>query len=504
MIESTSAKIVYVVGTSPQYAFNIRFFSPDNIHCYLKQDNTETELVRGTDFAVESKTDYSTGANITLLLDPLPVGATLAIVREIPPVQDLALPEFGKLPSSALERILDKIVMIAQELKEKLSRAVVVAPTADADTTPEALIESIHSAARNAADSAQNAAQSAASVIEHAIAVPIGTVFAHISSLPPEGAYLLNGQTIADCRSLYPAFWSYLAAETAAGRVRTLADDAAFDAEILAAGNCGAFVIDGETGSVRLPSITGGFLQGGDGSNVGQSIAAGLPNITGSIDYVRVASAQDRPQNGALSSQRISVTTSGTESGTHAHRIDFDASESNSIYGNSDTVQPAAVRFVFCIQVYNATTALSEQQAAQLAGEMQLKAQLDLANTTANIDFIIEHWESDDGLMWYDKYRSGKVVQGGLTPVSSAAGVTTMTLPVEMADAEYTVLLTCYGDDGFHMQSGALAYHTVANLTAATFDYYASNVAHLRQQFWRAEGFAAAPAAEPAEEEEEQ
>jgi hypothetical protein len=45
-------------------------------------------------------------------------------------------------------------------------------------------------------------------------------------------------------------------------------------------------------------------------------------------------------------------------------------------------VQPPAIRVSWCIQVFNAATGLSTQESAQLASQMQMKAQTDLANVT--------------------------------------------------------------------------------------------------------------------------
>ena len=129
MIETTTNKVVYVVASNPVFAFPIRFSAPSDIHCYLYTDDTETELVRGTDFTVQSKSDYSSGANVTLLC-PLVPGSKLAIVRQMPMTQDVNLPEYGKLPSAALEALLDKILMISQQLKEVLDRALVYPPGA--------------------------------------------------------------------------------------------------------------------------------------------------------------------------------------------------------------------------------------------------------------------------------------------------------------------------------------------------------------------------------------
>ena len=125
MIETTTNKMVYVVADNPVFAFPIPFFVPGDIHCYLYDGDTETELVRDDDFTVEVKADYSSGANVTLLV-PLVSGNKLTIVREVPLTQDVNLPEYGKLPTAPLEAQLDKFIMICQQLKEVAARSFAV------------------------------------------------------------------------------------------------------------------------------------------------------------------------------------------------------------------------------------------------------------------------------------------------------------------------------------------------------------------------------------------
>jgi hypothetical protein len=98
----------------------------------------------------------------------------------------------------------------------------------------------------------------------------------------------------------------------------------------------------------------------------------------------------------------------------------------------------------WCIQVFNAATALSEQESAQLASQMQIKAQTDLANVTANIDFIVEHWEDANG-NWYDLYRSGKLEQGGFLPAKESTSYI-HTLNKEFANTNYQCFLNCSTD----------------------------------------------------------
>ena len=124
MVENTENKVVYIVGTSRKFAFPVPFFAASDVKVYLNSAGQSVLLSANSDYSVENRSDYSNGSEITLLLDPLPVGAKLAIVRELPLQQHLNLPDHGKLPSSELENSLDKLIMICQMLQEKISRCI--------------------------------------------------------------------------------------------------------------------------------------------------------------------------------------------------------------------------------------------------------------------------------------------------------------------------------------------------------------------------------------------
>lgn len=84
-------------------------------------------------------------------------------------------------------------------------------------------------------------------------------------------------------------------------------------------------------------------LWGGNGTNGGTTIAAGLPNITGTVD----TGTGHGNSSGAFYQSR-SYTYAGAYANTN-YVSTFDASRSSSIYGNSTTVQPPAYRVnVWC------------------------------------------------------------------------------------------------------------------------------------------------------------
>lgn len=100
--------------------------------------------------------------------------------------------------------------------------------------------------------------------------------------------------------------------------------------------------------------MSGRVLQGADsGHSAGTSISAGLPNITGAFSPYTLAASGSASGSGALTSSSSSAASSaGTGSHNNCGRTNFvfDASNSNSIYGNSNTVQPPALAINFCIK----------------------------------------------------------------------------------------------------------------------------------------------------------
>ena len=86
-------------------------------------------------------------------------------------------------------------------------------------------------------------------------------------------------------------------------------------------------------------------LWGGNGTNANSTIAAGLPNITGSFNRQCFVNYGGGTDSGALytGSGNSPQTAGGTDGGC-PYTVSIDASRSNSIYGASNTVQPPAYR----------------------------------------------------------------------------------------------------------------------------------------------------------------
>ena len=122
--------------------------------------------------------------------------------------------------------------------------------------------------------------------------MPIGSIF--ISAIPQTDArvHLLDGLTISQSGA-YAKFSNLIKALVSTGNAISCTQ-AEFDADVSATGNCGKFVIDNDTGTIRLPKITT-FIQGlTDISNIGSSLSAGLPNIEGTSEQVAYSPTESK------------------------------------------------------------------------------------------------------------------------------------------------------------------------------------------------------------------
>ena len=104
--------------------------------------------------------------------------------------------------------------------------------------------------------------------------------------------------------------------------------------------------------------------------------------------------------------------------------------------------------------------------------------------TTGITDYVIQSQSpnADNNYTWYRKYKSGWVEQGGI--VSATSSYATKTLPVEMANTNYT--LNCNTNEQFSGNNYAVAYITSA--TGFAIKYSGTGTASCS---WCASGVAA-------------
>jgi hypothetical protein len=172
----------------------------------------------------------------------------------------------------------------------------------------------------------------------------------------------LNGQVIV--QDQYVTFTSKVKqAQTLYPNLFTTEENWQAEATLSAFGACGKFVIDDDANTIRLPKITG-FIQGlTDLASLGDLVEAGLPNITAETSLYQFTNATLK---GAFYLKERNGTGGPNTNGEH-NVVGFDASRSNPIYGNSNTVQPEAIQYPYFIQV--ATGAETE---ADITKELEL------------------------------------------------------------------------------------------------------------------------------------
>jgi hypothetical protein len=96
----------------------------------------------------------------------------------------------------------------------------------------------------------------------------------------------------------------------------------------------------------NLPNLHHKFIEGTTtSSEVGKSVAAGLPNISGSF----VAVFNGNGVSGAFSGNGSGRSKNGTD--WDGQKINFSASSSSGIYGKSSSVQPASIRCLAIIKI---------------------------------------------------------------------------------------------------------------------------------------------------------
>ena len=148
--------------------------------------------------------------------------------------------------------------------------------------------------------------------------VPIGTIIAYSSSTAPDGYLKCEGQAIS--RTDYSQLFAAIGTTYGVG--------------------------DGST-TFNLPDLTDKFLKGS--TTAGTVEQAGLPNITGSFYAYGYSS---RVTSGSFSATQSAANRlqSGNSNGYDYNEYSFSAKNSNSIYGNSNTVTPANTSVVYCIK----------------------------------------------------------------------------------------------------------------------------------------------------------
>ena len=228
----------------------------------------------------------------------------------------------------------------------------------------------------------------------------IGEIVQSTIPLTDAGLHLLDGALLA--YGSYGDFIDYIADLYDSGNYDDIFDtEANWQSAVTTYGVCGKFVYDSVNSTVRLPKITG-FAEGTiDPTVLGDLVQAGLPNITGilasrssgSLTYGAIVGGDGCFSVSSKSSTSSDYNYISTTSSTgKVDRAYFDASSSNSIYGNSNTVQPQAIKVLYYIVVATTTKTAIQVDIDEIATDLNGKADVDLLNINSSCKPIDGQW----------------------------------------------------------------------------------------------------------------
>lgn len=274
------------------------------------------------------------------------------------------------------------------------------------------------------------------------------------SSLPltDAGLHLLDGALI-NGSGIYSDFVTKIAG-IVTDYPNLFVTEANWQSSVSTYGVCGKFVYDSDNNTVRLPKITGIVEGTTDVTALGDLVQAGLPNITGVIDYPRAGT----PSGAFAFGGNREYTTGGGKGATFDY-ANFNASRSSSIYGNSSTVQPQTIKCYYYIVI--ATQSKTDIQADIDNIATDLNGKCDVDGTNATFPHITETYRN--GTDGYIIYSNGLCEQWGYLYLTGAAGVMnyTVTLLEPYKDYNYSIQLTSgVGSSGWQYANGVCIGNT--------------------------------------------
>lgn len=180
---------------------------------------------------------------------------------------------------------------------------------------------------------------------------PLGFHYLHPYGTVPADSIICNGATYS--RALYKDFFDYI---TTQGWVKTEAEWQ----EIATRDNgfCPFYSSGDGSTNFRVPRFAPYQQIAIASGNVGTYHQAGIPNITGRSDFGGIYKSVSF--SGALTTVHNEGNATGAThvnaGGDQRVKLTFNASNSNSIYGRSDTVQPESHEWVMCVVAYGIAT----------------------------------------------------------------------------------------------------------------------------------------------------
>lgn len=202
----------------------------------------------------------------------------------------------------------------------------------------------------------------------------VGEIISSLIPLSDVGLRLLDGSLIQGI-GIYSNFANYIASLVSTCP-NLFVTEANWQTSVSTYGVCGKFVYteaDSDNPiTIRLPKITGIIEGTTDVTALGDLVQAGLPNIIGT--HGGIIRDENQTRTGAFSKSQIINNAATGNASKGIGTVEFDASDSNSIYGNSNTVQPQTIKTLYYIVIANTLTTDVEIDINQVIANLNTKA----------------------------------------------------------------------------------------------------------------------------------
>lgn len=209
-------------------------------------------------------------------------------------------------------------------------------------------------------------------------------------------------------------------------------------------GQCGKFVIDDTTGTIRLPKIVNiNGLQ--DLSLLGGIKAESLPNIKGGFTSYAFKDNY-KESSGSFTAKNKNINSTGGNAGSSYGSIiyDFDASRSSSTYQDNAPVQQEAIQYPYFIQV-----ATGVEESVDVTREIELNNPFSLLDykwseyEITNASWLLSNGQFNSGATYpavYElllKIKNGTETKAGVSVKLSTEAYTDTDFVINTADTTF-------------------------------------------------------------------
>lgn len=436
-----------------------------------------TPKVLGTDYTVTGAGNEAGG--MVLLTVPPANGTRVTVIRKVEFTQLLQIPPNGIIPEGALNRVLDRIVMMIQQLAEQAERAVTYPEGTDKGQVANAgeMLDSIEKARTDISNAVSVAGTTLNTANEKLgeINTVSSTTLQQIAEQQQRNEETVSKAEDAAARAqslplghVIHGFWKAAPAGTLALRMAQwpiasfpdlyqMAVDAGiavpkatYDAIKSAKGSVGFFGIDADGVSFWTPHLEDIAVSPASpdvtGFETGDINLASLPEILGTIDSAfRPVVNAPAESSGALSSATGDDKTVASSSGIISDytRINFKASSYDDTYGRDgdSEVRTKRIHLLFCVVAYHDVRPVAVAEMAAIVADLSyLKSKVSNPNLLTNGDF--SQWRRETGTFAIN----GEEFSSGWTHHFGNGGVQSVNRRPASVDFLYQTIRNLCGD----------------------------------------------------------